>query len=76
MRSMSSNLKLLLLVAIALTIVGICVISYQGSKRVALSTNRHLETKAQSQVEERQDTLIARKMARKERQQQKVNQGH
>lgn len=74
MRSMSSNLKLLLLVAVALTIGAICAISYQGSKRVALSAHRHLETKAQSQVEERQDTLIAREMARKERQQQKANQ--
>jgi len=72
---MPSNLKILLLTAVALTIVAVCVLGYHSNKHPRYSTKHHL-TEAQSQDEQRRAQKIVDKMMIKERQQLKANQGH
>lgn len=73
---MPPNLKILLLTAVALTIVAVCVLNYQFRKQAIPSTKHHLRTEAQFREDERQAQQMAKEMIRKERQQQKANQGH
>lgn len=61
--------------AVALTILAVCVLGYQSKKHLKYSTKHHL-TESQSQDEQRRAQKMVDEMMRKERQQQKANQGH